>query len=256
VHRGAANLVRTLGPEGHRVATGLTAEDRRAAASIIRNGRAITAQAIREAHLRIRGELEAAEGHAAAHEPILGELLQTALGETNEEDRAYALGILMLSPQSRVIGRVHAAAFADGLARHDHVAAHESLTVLTWMGQAEDLDLFERVALSPASAPDVAKEAGYVVGNTLEPAGRRREEREEAVARRIAELVATGRGEPDAQLLRGLAYALGMRGRHDLVTALLDALPVPGRDPLGMAEQARATLGWWLDVPEHLRPEW
>ena len=46
-----------------------------------------------------------------------------------------------------------------------------------------------------------------------------------------------------------------MRGRYDLVAALVDALPVSGRDPLAMAEQARATLGWWLDVPEHLRPE-
>ena len=254
VHRGAANLVRTLGPDGHRVATGLTAEDRRAAASIIRHGRAITAQAIREAHLRIRSELEAAEGQATAHEPILGDLLQTALGETNEEDRSYALGILMLSPQSRIVGRVHAAAFADALARHDTVAAHESLTVLTWMAQVEDLDLFERVALSPASAPDVAKEAGYVIGNTVEPRGRRRDEREEAVARRIAEIVATGRTEPDVQLLRGLVYALGMRGRQDLVAALVDALPQPGSDPLAMTEQARATLVWWLEVPEHLRP--
>jgi len=256
VHRGAANLVRTLGPAGsHRVATVLTAEDRRAAASIIRDGRAITSQAIREAHQRIRAVLEAGEGRAAAGEPVLGDLLQTALGETNEEDRSNALGILMLSPQSRIIGGVHAAAFADAVARHDHVAAHESVTVLTWMGQAEDLDMFERVALSPATPPDVAMEVGYVVGNTLEPANRRRDEREAAFARRIAEIIATGSGEPDAELLRGLVYVLGMRGRHDLVTALVDALPVPGPDPLAMPEIARGVLGWWVDVPEHLRPE-
>ncbi|GAA3694068.1 hypothetical protein GCM10022399_08210 [Terrabacter ginsenosidimutans] len=264
VHRGAANLVRTLGPAGsHRVAAVLTAEDRQAAASIIRDGRAITSRAIREAHQRIRSVLEAGEGRAAAGEPILGDLLQTALGETNEEDRSNALCILMLSPQSSIIGSVHAAAFADAMARQDHVAAHESATVLSWMGQVEDLDMFERYALSPATPPTVAMEAGYVVGNTVEGPGRRRDEREAAFARRVAEVVAAGTGsgpaelqdELHAELLRGLVYVLGMRGRRDLLRALADALPVPGPDPRAMPEIARGILGWWLAVPEHLRPE-
>ncbi|GGM88894.1 hypothetical protein GCM10009721_12530 [Terrabacter tumescens] len=256
VHRGAANLVRTLGPAGsHRVAAVLTAEDRRVAASIIRDGRAITSQAIREAHQRIRAVLEAGEGRAAAGEPVLGGLLQTALGETNEEDRSNALCILMLSPQASIIGTVHASAFADAMARGDHVAAHESATVLTWMGQLEDLDLFERVALSPATPPTVAMEAGYVVGNVVEPPGRRRDEREASFARRVAEVIATGAGDPHAELLRGLVYVLGMRRRRDLLTALADALPEPGPDPRAMPEIARGVLGWWLAVPEHLHPE-
>ncbi|WP_147068034.1 hypothetical protein [Terrabacter aerolatus] len=259
VHRGAANLVRTLGPAGsQRVAAVLTAEDRRAVASIIRDGRAITSQAIREARQRIRSMLETGEGRAAAGEPVLGDLLQTALGETNEEDRSNALCILMLSPQSTVIGRVHAAVFADAMARGDHVAAHESATVLTWMGQPEDLDLVERVALSSATPPAVAMEAGYVVGNTLEAPGRRRDDREAAFARRVAEVAVGGNGdapaEPYAELLRGLVYVLGMRGRRDLLTALLDRLPSPGTDPHAMPEIARGVLGWWLAVPEHLRP--
>lgn len=256
VHRGAANLVRALGPAGsHRVAAVLTAEDRRAAASIIRDGRAITSRAIREAHQRIRSVLEDGEGRAAAGEPVLGDLLRTALGDTNEEDRSNALCILMLSPQSSIIGSVHAAAFAEAMARQDHVAAHESGTVLTWMGQAEDLDLFERFALAPATPPAVAMEAGYVVGNTVEGPGRQRDEREAAFARRIAEVVATGTGDAHAELLRGLVYVLGMRGRRDLLSALVDALPQPGPDPRAMPEIARGILGWWLAVPEHLRPE-
>lgn len=260
VHRGAANLVRTLGPAGsRRLAAVLTAEDRRAAASIIRDGRAITSQAIREASQRIRSVLETGEGRAAAGEPILGELLQTALGETNEEDRSNALCILMLSPQGSIIGRVHAAAFADAMARRDHVAAHETVSVLTWMGQPEDLDLFERVALSPATPPTVAMGVGYVVGNTLEGRGRRRDEREAAFARRIAEVVASGTGdaaaEPSAELLRGLVYVLGMRGRRDLLTALRGSLPAPAPDPGALPEIARGVLRWWLAVPEHLRPE-
>ena len=254
VHRGAANLVRTLGPASQRLATVLTAEDRRAAASIIRDGRAITAQAVREAQKRIRAVLESGEGRAAAGEPVLARLLQTALGQTNEEERDNALGILMLSPQSRIIGRVHAAAFRDAVARGDLVSAHESVTVLTWMGQPEDLDMFERVALSPATPASVAMQAGYVVGNTIEPANRRRDERETSFARRVAELIATGSGADDVELLRGLVYVLGMRGRYDLLTALLDALPVPGDDLLAMPEIARGVLGWWLAVPERLRP--
>ena len=106
-------------------------------------------------------------------------------------------------------------------------------------------------------------EAGYVVGNTVEGPGRRRDEREAAFARRVAEVVATGTGsghaelqdELHAELLRGLVYVLGMRGRRDLLTALADALPAPGPDPRAMPEIARGILGWWLAVPEHLRPE-
>jgi hypothetical protein len=265
VHRGAANLVRALGPtSGHRLASVLTAEDRRAAASIIRDGRAITSQALREAQRRVHTALEAGEGRTAAAEPVLGSLIETALGQTNEEDRSTALGIIMLSPQSRIIGRVHAAAFAEAVAGGDHVAAHECVSVLTWMGQAEDLDMFERVALSPDTHPHLAMEAGFVVGNTLEPPGRRRDEREEAFARRIADLVADreagARGDTGVDaglhedLLRGLAYVLGMRGRRDLVGTILAALPPAGPDPRATTEIARGVLGWWLAVPDHLHP--
>ncbi|GAA5018292.1 hypothetical protein GCM10023258_05010 [Terrabacter aeriphilus] len=251
VHRGAANLVRTLGPSGsRRFASVLTADDRRVAASIVRDGRAITASAIREAHRRIRVELEAGAGPESAAEPVLADLLETALGVTNEEDRSYALGVLLLSPQSRVVGRVHAAVLADALARSDHVAAHESATVLTWMGQPEDLDLFTRVALSPGRAPDVAKEAAYVVGNIREPAGPRRDDRETAFARRVVEVASPPGGRLEAsavQLLRGLVYALGMRGRHDLLAEVVQARPA-------MPASARATVDAWLTGPEHLRP--
>jgi hypothetical protein len=256
VHRGAANFVRVLGPaSSQRLASILTAEARRAAALIIRDGRAISSQAIREAHRRIRTALDVGEGRAgSAAEPVLNDLIETALGDTNEEDRSNALGIIMISPQSKVIGRVHAQAFAQAYARGDNIAVHESLTVLTYMGQPGDLDLFERVALSPVAAPDVVMEAGYVVGNTTEPATRRRDEREAAFARRIGEVVGTERGDAAADELRGLAYVLGMRGRYDLITSLVDSLPPPGVDRRSIAEIARGVLSWWLDIPTHLRP--
>jgi hypothetical protein len=274
VHRGAANLIRALGPSGtHRLATVLTAEDRRVAASIIRDGRAVSAHAIREAQKRVRAALDLGEGHTLAREPVLSQLISTALGETNEEDRSSALAILMISPQSRVVGRVHVAALVESLRRFDMVAAHESLTVLTWMGQAADLDLFERLALGPRTPADVAQEAAYVVGNTPEPPTRRRDEREAAFAdrlRAVATAVASSDPSPTdsastdamstdsvdaiADRLRGLTYVLGMRGRYDLLREVRDALP--DRQVAGgpTDDLASGIVQWWLDLPSHLRP--
>jgi hypothetical protein len=283
VHRGAANLIRALGPSGsHRLATVLTAEDRRVAASIIRDGRAVSAQAIREAQKRVRAALDLGEGHTLAREPVLSQLITTALGETNEEDRSNALAILMISPQSRVVGRVHVAALVESLRRFDMVAAHESLTVLTWMAQAPDLDLFERLALGPRTPADIAQEAAYVVGNTPEPATRRRDERERAFAERIRALArggldtsgrdaaaaadgTDGTGGVDGphgadavdgveDRLRGLTYVLGMRGRYDLLRDVRDSLPEPlvAGDPT--SEVLSGIIQWWLDLPGHLRP--
>ncbi len=260
VHRGAANLIRALGPVGtHRLASVLTSEDRRVAASIIRDGRAVSTHAIREAQKRIRTALDLGEGHAVAREPVLGQLVSTALGETNEEDRSSALAILMLSPQSRVVGRVHVSALVEALRRFDMVAAHESLAVLTWMGQVADLDLFERLALGPKSPADIAQEAAYVVGNTPEPPSRRRDEREALFASRIRGLATAGlppRDQIDGERdrLRGLVYVLGMRGRYDLIREIRDLLPVTG-DVSEQADLASGILRWWLDLPAHLRPQ-
>lgn len=275
VHRGAANLVRGLGIATPRLATVLTAEDRRVAASIVRDGRAISAEAFRTAVKRIRAELEDAGGHESMEEPVLAQLLETALGSTDEGERGSALGVLMVSPQAHVVGRVQARALADALGTGDVVAAHESLTILSWLGQPEDLDLFERVTLGDGTPTDVATTAGYVLGNTIERPSPQREARERAVALRIAEIAATGSGHDAGDHVRSLVYALGMRGRYDLLRALADAQPVepdasaaPGasraelgvgdpadRPPPGPDGVARSVLGYWLALPEHLRPD-
>ncbi|WP_076263784.1 hypothetical protein [Intrasporangium flavum] len=287
VHRGAANLVRALGISAPRLATVLTAEDRRVAASIIRDGRAISAEAFRTSMKRIRAELEEAGGHESIEEPVLAHLLETALGSTDEGERGTALGILMVSPQAGVVGRVQARALADALGQGDVVAAHESLTILSWLGQAEDLDLFERVSLGPDTPTDVATTAGYVLGNAIEPSSPRRDARERAVALRVAGIVATGTGHDAGDHVRSLVYALGMRGRDDLLRALADALPAePDPEPelaTGLATElatgpdgrpadptigdpadrprpgpdgvARGILGYWLGLPDHLRPD-
>jgi hypothetical protein len=280
VQRGAANLVRALGIGGPRLATVLTAEDRRVAASIIRDGRAISAEAVRIANKQIRAELEEQGGRESMDEPVLDRLLETALGSTDEGERGSALGILMISPQARAVGRVLARALAGALEDGDLVAVHESLTILSWVGQPEDLDLYERLATGGTGRGDVATDtpvpsdvaatAGFVVGNTVEPPSPQREARERSLALRAAELVATGSGHDDSDHLRSLVYALGMRGRLDLLTALSDALPAHVVAPLeeaaasgvpvtatrpGTDAVARGILDYWLALPEHLRPE-
>jgi hypothetical protein len=238
----------------------LTAEDRRVAASIIRDGRAVSARAIRESQKRVRAALDLGEGHTFAREPVLSTLISTALGETNEEDRSNALAILMISPQSRTIGRVHVAALVESLRRFDMAAAHESLAVLTWVAQAADLDLFERLSLGPRTPADVAQEAAYVVGNTPEPPSRRRDEREAAFAERVREIALAGPDSTETDdaaqdRLRGLSYVLGMRGRYDLLRQVRDALPGPEVGPDGSDGLAGGILQWWLDLPGHLRPQ-
>jgi hypothetical protein len=269
VHRGAANVIRALGLRNTRLETVLTAQDRRAAASIVRDGRAIGVQAVRDAQRRIRAALEEDdELEAGASEPVLTALVETALVMTNEEDRSNALAILMISPQAPIIGQVHARAFAEAWRQGDLVGAQESLTVLMFVAQEPDLDLFERVALGRETQPEVSMGAGYVVGNTIESRTRRRDERERAFARRVVEVVRAGGGQVEADQVRGLVYVLGMRGRRDLLRAVAEALPPasggrrPGRDAASVAHGAsvapvaRSILDYWLGLPEHLRPAW
>ena len=151
------------------------------------------------------------------------------------------------------------------------VAAHESLTVLTWMGQAADLDLFERLALGPRTPADVAQEAAYVVGNTRSRrrAGgtsarppsptasgggdRRRVERSDADGSASTDAMSTDSVDATDRL-RGLVYVLGMRGRYDLLREVRDALP--DRQVAGgpTDDLASGIVQWWLDLPSHLRP--
>ena len=239
--RDGVSRPRTVGPRPRSSVTDGRSPPRRSARRTSGSGRA----------------LEAGEGRAAAGEPILGDLLADRARRDERGgpvQRARHPHALAAEPDHRRRARRRLRR-RPGTARPRRGARERRRADLDGAGRGPRL--FERVALSPATPPDVAMEVGYVVGNTLEPAGRRRDEREAAVARRIAESSRPAAASPTRQaLLRGLVYVLGMRGRHDLVTALVDALRPrarPARDARDRPRRARlvvrrqiavSRLGW------------
>lgn len=258
VQRAAATILRTLDlPGRNRLVFGLTPAARRFAASIILEGRALDREAHAGVSKRVRRAL--AEDHAMREpvDAVLAGLIATALGESHETSRSNALAILMLSPQGRVVGRAYAAELARAQAADERVPSHECLSVLTWLIQPGDLAVPSDLACSADAEPELAAAAGIVVGNSAEPLGPEHEARDLrllAAALELARSSTDGPGGADLAALRyrwrGLAYALAMRGRYDLLARVHEA--VPGGDaPAGLA---RATVRWWLDLPEHLRP--
>jgi hypothetical protein len=257
VHRGAANLLRSLElPDSRRIAQALTAEDRRHVASIIMEGRAVGVETLRTAQRRIRAALEQQPGRAGVRDAVLDRLLETALGSTNEEDRGNALAILMISPQGSVVGRAYAAELRSAHAAGDLVAQLESLSVLSWLGQPDDLDLFTDIACSPSASSDLVMEAAIAAANCADPGSAARVAREERVHRRLADILSGGGDVASrAAPLRGLTYVLGMRSRFDLVEQLRRRLDdaTPPVDP-PVSEVARGVFDWWLGLPAHIRP--
>lgn len=256
VHRAAAHLLRALELPGvARIATGLTADDRRYAVSILLEERATAGDALRATQSRIQSSLCEAFGQADAQEPVLRRLLATATATTDEESRSNALAVLMLSPQGPVLGSSYAAELHTAVQRGDEVAVHESLSVLTWLTQPEDLDALTELVVHPRTDPEIVMEAAIAAGNCREPRSGRsiaRERRvfEASLAWTQGPAAANHRPdepEPLRQRLRGLVYFLGIRGRLDLVAALAGAIDASTPH----AQVPRGVVEWWLG----LRPE-
>lgn len=258
VRRGAANLLRVVDlPGRERLAAGLTVDHQRFAASIIMEGRIRGADELHALQSRVRRSLDLALSSPLQRDQVLARVLSAAMGESNEETNGNALAILMLSPQGRVVGLTYAAELATALTRGDHVTAHECLAVLSWLMQPEALDLLTDLACDPAAEADLVYEAAGAVGNCPDPPGPTGSARELRLRDRFAAVVAdpavAGSAEPR---LRGLAYALGMRGRYDLIDGLAADLASGSlaAASTSVAAKAEAVLAWWQDLPEHVRP--
>lgn len=264
VHRAAANLLRSLDlPHRNRLASVLTADDHRHVARILMEGRALGLDAVAALNRRLLAALFRSLGPVDTRDAVLRDLLDTVLTTTEELARSTALGVLMLSPQGRPVGIAYAAELGRALRRGDDVVAVECLSILTWLVQPEGLDELTSTMLDPSTRPEQAMLCGIAVGNCAEPSSPVRAEREAAIARRARALVAdpgiagnadgpvgVGGSEAVRQRLRGLAYALAMRGRFDLL-AQLEA-DVHRDHP--HAPTCHGVLGWWLALPEHARP--
>ncbi len=270
VQRAAANIVRALDLPGRdRLVFGLTPAARRFAASIFLEGRALDREAHATVSKRVRRALAHDPATSDASDTVLAQLLASSLGQAHEESRSHALAILMLSPQGPIVGHAYAAELARAHAAGDRVASHECLSVLSWLNQPEDLALPTDLVCSLGTDPEIASAAGISVGNTAEPAGPEHEARDARLAGAAVELARSmsrqasrpasqpgSHGSADAELRtlryrwRGLAYALAMRGRYDLLRDVLQAPPADGPG----AGVARSALRWWLDLPVHLQP--
>lgn len=256
VHRAAANLLKALDVPGrNRIAMALSSDDRRHAASILMDGPPTGADALRAVKARIHATIQQHVTRGDRTEPVLTRLIHTATAVSSDQPRSHALMVLALSPQGPAIGRVYAAELASAMASGDAVAAHECLSVLSFLRQPEDLDVFTEIALAPRTSASLAMEASIVIGNCKEPASGERELREKRCFSAALELLAAGStrgaaydsaGDSDdadgfRQRLRGLTYVLGMRGRFDLLEQLADS--VEDDSP------ARPMVTWWLELP-------
>jgi hypothetical protein len=256
VHRAAASLLRVLDlPERRRLAAVLTADDRRHLASILMEGRALAPDTIRALKRRVVTVLDETLRPVEARDCVLQELLAMILGSTEEAARSIALTVLMLSPQSRPVGRAYAAELSRARRVRDDVAVLECLGVLTWLVQPESLEDLTAMLLDPRSSPAQGMMSGICLGNCDELSPQDQTARELAVEQRARAIVGASNshedGEAVRQRLRGLVYCLGVRGRFDLLERL-DASVNPAHPHAGMA---RAVIQWWLDLPAHLRPQ-
>lgn len=187
---------------------------------------------------------------ADAHDHALTTLVHTALREPHLDVRDTALAVLMLSPQGRTLGRVIAQDLVGALGAGEVARAGADLSMLSWLGQPEDLPLLADVATGRVGSALLSSSAGAAVGNAPQGRGPARDAVDAQLTAYAAERVSARTADPQAPAGNawGVSYALGMRGRFDVLSDLLASV-TPGRHP-----EWHSSLTWWGAVPGPLRP--
>jgi hypothetical protein len=185
-----------------------------------------------------------------ATDPVLAALVRTSLGEAHLDTRDTALAVLMLSPQGAGMGAVLGAKLEKALADDDMIRAHMDLSMMSWLVQPSSLDVLTALTTDLSRPPEATNLAGAALGNCDEPAGPARAARDETLAAYARERIVLRGTDKGAEVENswGVGYALGMRGRFDLI-AELTRMPECGHD-----RHWSSSLGWWLELPEALRP--
>lgn len=192
----------------------------------------------------------ARETPSDARDPDLAALLDTALDEPHLDRRDTALAVLLLAPQGRTLGRVLAQDLAGAVDADDTGRAVADLSMLSFLAQPEDAGLLLDLALGRRGDPELMSHAGAALGNVPPPAPRAGTIDPELHAYAVAHLAdpTAPRRAVDPGNAWGVCYALGMRGRFDLLQDLLERAH-PRHDAAWVS-----ALTWWATLPEVLRP--
>lgn len=251
VRRAAADLLSELPPAWRRKFT----EQLRgsistlSSASIVSGNGPYRPEDLRSLEGRIRECLAATFGPAIHEETPLWRLLHYINTEANDERRGHALQVMMLLPFGAAVGHAYVAELSRALERDDLLAVHELLGVLVCLTPADDIGLLGDLAVRslelPADTDQVAVEACWALGNAQfgPPTDPGLDERLQKAVGQMLE----GRASAAPRLQEAWAYALGMRGRVDLVRQLEVPSGAAGVDAWAAAR------AWWCSLPGYLK---
>ena len=183
-------------------------------------------------------------------DPVLERLVRTSLEDPHLDSRDTTLGVLLLSSQGVPMGVELGSLLEVVVADDDMIEAGAHLSMLSWLVQSGSLDLLTVLTTDLHRPPEVTTLAAAALGNCAETAGAARDARDALLVGHARDHILLRRkdaGVPNGNAW-GIGYALGMRGRFDLITEL-SQLPECERD-----RDWRPALAWWLDLPEVLRP--
>ena len=237
----ALSLLHAIGV-GQRVAALLRKELDHASLRLLLSG-APTGDATRvRIRRRVMSLIDEEFGRNPPDAQVLDRLL-AGLASAESKARGHSLAVLSLSPYGPYVGTAYVEDLRDALTHGDLVHAHDSLSVLRSLSQEEHAhDLL--AVLGQVDLPDTLIEgAGIALGNRR--AAQRLSTIDGAVHATCLRLAATPEHARSRRSARGITYALGMRGRLDLLRQLRDT---------SVEDVWRGAANWWLAQPTHLLP--